>query len=111
MITATWSTQLARAIWKSTATISPPRIAAVILANRCQGDGVRYLLLAGMASKDKKFTDKGNSQQHPHVPDFQQSHGGQKNDQTGKGHKNDDKGKTARSPTPMPAAQPQGEQQ
>lgn len=48
MITVTWFTQLAKAMWNRTETISPPRMAAVILANRCQGDEVRYFLLAGI---------------------------------------------------------------
>lgn len=48
MITVTWLNQLAKAMWNNTETISPPKIAAVILANRCQGDGVRYFLLAGI---------------------------------------------------------------
>jgi hypothetical protein len=48
MITATWLNQLAKAIWNITATINPPKMAADILANRCQGEGVKYFLLAGI---------------------------------------------------------------
>lgn len=48
MITVTWSNQLAKAIWNITATIKPPKIAADILAKRCEVDGVRYFLLAGI---------------------------------------------------------------
>lgn len=48
MITTTWLNQTASTKWNIMATKSPPRIAAVILANRCHGDGVKYFLLAGM---------------------------------------------------------------
>ena len=48
MITATWLNQLAKAMWNITDTISPPKIAEVILANRCDGEGVKYFLLAGI---------------------------------------------------------------
>lgn len=48
MITATWLNQLAKAMWNNTATINPPKMAAVILAKRCVGELVRYFLLAGI---------------------------------------------------------------
>lgn len=48
MITFTCSNQLAMAKWKSIETIKPPIVAAVILENRCQKEGFRYLLLAGI---------------------------------------------------------------
>lgn len=48
IITATWLNQLAKAIWNIMATIRPPKMAAVILANRCEKDGVKYFLLAGI---------------------------------------------------------------
>ncbi len=48
IITATWSNQLAKAKWNIIARINPPKIAADILANRCDNEGVKYFLLAGM---------------------------------------------------------------
>ncbi len=58
MITVTGLNQLAKAIWKRMDTISPPKMAAVILANRCEGDGVKYLLFAGIV-RTRRFQKIG----------------------------------------------------
>ena len=48
MMTLGLSSQLANAVWHRAETRYPPNMAAVILANRCQVEGVRYFGFAGI---------------------------------------------------------------